>query len=101
MYYADKQDPARALQLFQMGVRLGDPDSMVSLALMIDWGLFTPPNPSEVRLALLKKAADLGHSGALEQYSSGAEKNPMQQISEQKIQQMMFGLFSNFLQYVR
>ena len=63
MYYQDKKDPAAAVLQFKMGAQLGDGDSMVSLAEMIDRNLFSPPNPYDMKLALWRKAAELGHAG--------------------------------------
>ena len=58
----DKKDKRAAVQLFQEGVQHGDPDSMVSLAKMIQ-------NDNE-RLDLLKRAAALGNQEASQIYSA-------------------------------
>ena len=64
MYLNDRNDPATAVRYFVEGVRLEDPDLMVSLAEMIEKNQYSVPNPVEVRLALLKRAAELGNSNA-------------------------------------
>ena len=62
--YADKNDIGTAARLYQTGAKLGDANSMVSLAALIEKGYLTSPDASNMRLALLKKAAELGHAGA-------------------------------------
>jgi hypothetical protein len=75
-----------------MGAELGDPDSMVSLVDMIDRGVFNPPNSIYAKMALLRKAAELGHQTALRAYNSEVEKQEQaqnRQINEQEMQRRM------------
>src|SRR6185295_9617908 len=60
MYFTDKKDTTQAVNMFRLGVQAGDPDSMISLAEMIDRGVATTANPSETKLELYARAARLG-----------------------------------------
>jgi tetratricopeptide (TPR) repeat protein len=57
-----------AITYFKTGSQLQDPDSMVSLAGLIDWGIVwgyvKTDRPNELKYQLLRTAADLGHQGA-------------------------------------
>src|SRR5262249_13605015 len=64
LYWQDLHDPETAVSLFRKGVKAGDPDAMVSLAEMIDKQYTFPTNPSETKLELYRRAAQLGHRGA-------------------------------------
>ncbi len=64
MLLYDRKDVSGAIRLFLKGASLGDADSMVSLADLIDRNLYMPNDPMRVKWTLLKKAADLGHKGA-------------------------------------
>jgi hypothetical protein len=64
MYLYDKKDTSSAIKIFAQGVALGDADSMVSLADLVDKGVYAQQNPYETKWSLLGKAADLNHSGA-------------------------------------
>ena len=55
----EKENPSKAVELFRNGVRLGDPDAMVSLAEMIDKGRTVPLNQSETKLALMLEPPSL------------------------------------------
>ncbi len=70
--YLDRKDINRAIQYFRVGSSLGDADSMVSLAELVDRGYFGQQNPVSIKSALLNKAAEFGHSGA--QQSVAAER---------------------------
>jgi hypothetical protein len=78
------------VKVFRMGVQLGDPDSMVSLAEMIGRGRTVPMNASETKLALYERAARLGHEGAaqalrVEQENElRAEQERKQQLEQQR-----------------
>jgi tetratricopeptide (TPR) repeat protein len=54
---------AEAVNHFRRGVELGDPDAMVSLAEMCTRG-YAKPRQGETPIALLERAARLGHIGA-------------------------------------
>lgn len=100
MYLYDRKDPASAVQQFKMGSQLGDGDSMVSLAEMIDRHYFDPPNSYDMKLALWRKAAELGHAGAaraLEVEAAKAEQYQNQQLDQQRAQQMMFQMIGGII----
>jgi hypothetical protein len=59
----ERKDYAEAAKHFRMGVQLGDPDAMASLAEMIVKGHAAPKHEGET-IELLKRAARLGHVGA-------------------------------------
>ncbi|WIM12967.1 hypothetical protein [Enhydrobacter sp.] len=65
IYISDSKDYPRAIQLFQAGYALGDADCAASLFTMIDEKRLDVPNPNQMRLQLLEKAAAANHAGAL------------------------------------
>jgi TPR repeat protein len=71
LYFTDKRDPAQAVVWFRRGVQAGDSDSMVSLAEMIERGY---ANPSEDRLQLYRRAADLGNATGMRAYQGEIAK---------------------------
>lgn len=100
MYLQDRKDPAAAVQQFKMGSQLGDGDSMVSLAEMIDRNLFTPPNPYDMKLALWRKAAELGHAGAakaLDIESAKIQQKQNEELTRQQAQQLMFQMIGGIV----
>ena len=97
MYLTDRNDPATAVRYFVEGVRLEDPDSMVSLAEMIEKNHYSVPNPVEVRLALFKRAAELGHSNAARALSEEMVRS-QRAISDQDARRMMLQLLGSILQ---
>ena len=58
------ENPQEAVNYFRRGVDLGDSDSMVSLAEMIDRNYAFPRGPGETKLALYHRAAQLGNKAA-------------------------------------
>src|SRR5262249_30897587 len=92
----EKQNYSQAVNLFRRGVQLGDPDSMVSLAEMIDKGRATPVNSSETKLALYGRAAQLGHQNAAQALKREQEKHDQhraQPFEPQRRAPEMFRLF--------
>jgi TPR repeat protein len=63
---ANPQNPQEAVNYFRTGVDLGDSDSMLSLAEMIDRNYAFPRGPRETKLALYHRAAKLGNKTAAE-----------------------------------
>ena len=59
----DKKDMPNAIAIFKQGIALGDADSMVTLADLMDKGS-AAQTPSLNKWALLNSAAQLNHSGA-------------------------------------
>jgi TPR repeat protein len=84
------KDNDKALQLFLRGRDLDDADSMVSLADMIDKGTYLPDyNPLATKLALLKRASDLGHAGAQRAFPLELAKAQQAQANQDTQRQMM------------
>ena len=74
IYLWDRKDATTAITLFKRGSALGDADSMVSLVDLIDKGLIPTPDPEQTKLALLQRAAQLGHAGAQRAYELELQK---------------------------
>jgi TPR repeat protein len=89
LYFTERRDPAQAVALFRRGVQAGDSDSMVSLAEMIDRGYTTPAHPSEEKLQLYRRAANLGNAVAARAYQ--AEIAKQQQLEQQRRMMETFG----------
>ena len=99
--YLERNDIGTASQLFQTGSKLGDADSMVSLAELIEKGYFSPPDAVNLRLALLKKAGELGHAGAQRAFAieyQKAQTAQQQQMMQQQVQQQMLQMFGAVIQ---
>jgi hypothetical protein len=74
---------------------------MVSLADLIEKGYFTPPDAANLRLALFKKAGELGHAGAQRALAVEYEKAQtaqQQQIMQQQVQTQMLQMFGAVIQ---
>jgi len=99
MYLYDRKDVATAIRLFNRGNELGDADSMVSLVELIDKGWISTPNPERTKRDLLKRAAELGHSGAQRGYESERHKADQARIN-QATQHQMMQIFGAFVQGV-
>jgi TPR repeat protein len=95
--YWDRDNPAQAVALFRGGVQAGDSDSMLSLAEMIERGHTVPANPSEQKLALYHRAADLGNAVAMRAYQDeiakegAAQQQRIFQIEQQRRVMHIFG----------
>jgi hypothetical protein len=83
-----------------MGAELGDPDSMVSLVEMYERGHATPRGAEETKIALLKRAARLGHPGAArgleveqESYRQMEQQRAFQQDQARRMIQIFGGIF--------
>src|SRR5262249_27620090 len=87
--YYDSQKAAtwpRAVALFRSGVRADDSDSMVSLAEMIARRHTAPANPSEEKLQLYRRAAQLGNAAAMRAYDDEIAKE--QATQQERIWQL-------------
>lgn len=90
-----RSDFRTAVNLFLAGARLNDPDSMLSLAEMVDRGHFVPPNPIEAKLALLRRSSELGNAQAKRAFDiesakySVAEGAPVMAPNERQILQLL------------
>ena len=99
LYIEDQNNPQLAVQSFIAGVKLGDPNSMISLAEMIDRGNYSVQNPSETKVVLFKRAAELGHPNAAK--ALNAEMGKLQQhASDEETQRQMLELFGSILRNV-
>jgi TPR repeat protein len=52
---------AKGVAMLRRGIELGDTDSMLTLAELIENGSVAPQNPNETPLELYKRAAELGN----------------------------------------
>ena|ERR1700722_3670931 len=86
LYYWDRKDLATAVVLWRKGVDLGDSDSMLTLADLVEKGRVNPQGPNEAPIELYKRAADLGNENGVRAYQ--AELAKAQQIQQQQIQQL-------------
>src|SRR5262245_23751981 len=91
LYFTERSDPAQAVIWFRRGVRAGDSDSMVSLAEMIDRGYTVPTNPSEEKLQLYRRAAELGNAAAMLPY----QERILQLEQQRKMMQIMGTVIQN------
>jgi len=104
IYYGDKKNPNEAVNVFRRGVQLGDPDSMVSLAEMIDRGHYSPPDAAAEKLSLFQRAADRGHEGArraLEAELESRRRAEIQRANDLETQRRMLEIMGGMLQGVR
>ncbi|MDR3493334.1 MAG: hypothetical protein P4L82_01925 [Ancalomicrobiaceae bacterium] len=100
LFVTQRRDYAEAVRQFRIGTQLGDPDSMVSLAEMIDQKYYMPPDPLSEKLDLYKRAADLGHPAAIRAYNeelAKAEQQRQQMQQQQEVQKQMIGVFGTIL----
>jgi hypothetical protein len=86
LYYWDRKDLATAVALWRKGIDLGDSDSMLTLADLVEKNRVNPQGPSETPIELYKRAADLGNENGVRAYQT--ELANVQQIQQQKIQQI-------------
>jgi TPR repeat protein len=96
IYLTDKKDIRQAVNLFERGVRAGDPDSMVSLAEMINRGYADVANPAQAKMELYSRASQLGNDDAARAYQSElAKAQAAQQENIQRLEQQR--LFMQFM----
>ena len=104
LYLTERKDPGRAIALFQAGTQVGDSDSMLSLAEMIERNHLTVVNPVQEKLALYQRAAQLGNKTAITAYQvelakvQNAEQGRVQQLQQQ---QMMLQVLGSVLRNIR
>lgn len=93
-------DRSGAIAAFKNGAQVDDPDSLVSLADLIERGIVRVPNPDANRYALLARAAQLGHQGAqraVEEQKQIMQQNQIQQQNRLQQEQLMFQMFKGVL----
>ncbi len=98
-----KQNIAGAIAVVKEGAQLDDPDSLVTLAELVEKGHVQVADPQAFKFALLSRAARQGHQGAqiaVEQERIKLEQNQQQQALQQQQQQMMLNMFGTILQGV-
>jgi len=103
LFYARRNIP-EAVNHFRMGTQLGDPDSMVSLAEMYDRGHARPRSEDETKIALLERAARLGHPGAARSLMIEQEKDvqiEQQRTFQQEQARRVIEMFAGFIQGMR
>ncbi len=91
----------KAIKYFKEGAQRGDPDSMLSLADLIDKHIVPENNPVAARYALLSRAAQLGHAGAqrfLDQERVEFQQLQRQREFQQQQQQLMLQMFGTIMQ---
>jgi hypothetical protein len=101
--YLDRRNISVAIQTFRIGASLGDVDSMVSLADLVDKGYFGQQDPVATKWALLNKAAELGHSGAQRAVATErarSEKAALDQASQQEAARNAALLFGTIIQNI-
>ncbi|MCB1544800.1 MAG: hypothetical protein H6872_02955 [Methylobacteriaceae bacterium] len=98
-----KNNIAGAIAVVKEGAQLDDPDSLVTLADLVEKGHVQVADPQAFKFALLSRAARQGHQGAqlaVEQERVKIEQNQQQQALQQQQQQMMLNMFGTILQGV-
>jgi hypothetical protein len=101
--YIRKKDMRAAISVLKAGVRAGDPDSMVTMADLIERGYAPVQNPAAAKYALLERAAQLGHSGAqlaIAQKRAEMQQQQQERAFQQQEQQMMLDLFGTIVRGV-
>lgn len=101
--YRDRNDLTTAVPLFRKGIELGDTDSMVSLADLLNDQRASPQSPDESALALYKRAADLGNQNGARGYQvliAKAQETQQQQVQQLENQRMMLQFMGAVLQSV-
>ena len=101
--YLRKRDLKAAISVLKSGVTANDPDSMVTLAGLIERGHLPVQNPAAAKYALLDQAAKLGHSGAqaaIEQQKIELQQRQNERAFQQQEQQMMLDIFGKILRGV-
>ncbi|WP_407050896.1 TIR domain-containing protein [Methyloraptor flagellatus] len=96
LYISLAKSKDEAVRQFKVGVQLGDPDCMMSLAEMIDQKAYLPSDPLREKIALYKQAAALGHPSAqraLEIEMANYQRQQQDLLNQQQMQQQMLGLF--------
>lgn len=100
MYWSDRNDKAAAIEFFKTGVRFNDPDSMVSLATLIERGDFPTADSLNAKMALYRRAAELGHKNAERAFQIEAERLNKAQIdyaNQQQTNQQMLNIIGGVL----
>jgi hypothetical protein len=103
LYRWDRKDLATAAALFRKGAELGDSDSMLSLADMIENNQVIPQGPNETPLELYKRAAELGNQDGVRAYQTEltkAQQMQQQQVQQLQQQQMMLQIMGNVLRNI-
>ncbi len=95
-----RNDIKGAIAAFRNGAQADDPDSLVSLAELIQRGIVRVNNPDGTSFALLSHAAQLGHQGAqraVEEQKQIMQQNQIQQQNRLQQEQLMFEMFKGVL----
>jgi hypothetical protein len=105
LYVTQQKDFAEATRQFRRGAALDDPDSMVSLAEMIEQGHAGAGDDGAARLALIERAADLGHPGAArvlrieqEKLAKAEQDRAVQQEQSRRMMELIGGVIQGIQQ---
>lgn len=101
--YIRKRDMRAAISVLKEGVKANDPDSMVTMADLVDRGYVPVQNPAAAKYALLERAAQLGHAGAqlaVAQMKTELQQQQQERAFQQQEQQMMINMFGTILRGV-
>lgn len=96
-------DYPSAVNLFRTGANSGDPDAILSLAVMIIKGWTTPLNPSEMPVTLITRACQLGNKAAcdeLPKIQGGLANQQPNALTQQQAQELMRSILGNILQHI-
>jgi len=89
MYMYDRKDIPKAIQYFKIGASLNDADSMVSLADLVDKGMFGQENSYQTKWTLLTKAAQLNHGGAQRAVAQEKARIEQSQVDQENSRRAM------------
>jgi hypothetical protein len=104
IYFWDRKDLETAAVLWRKGIQLGDSDSMLSFADLIDKGRIIPSSPNETPFELYKRAAELGNENGVRAYQAEQAKAQQQQerqVQDLEQQRMMLQFMGTVLRNVR
>lgn len=92
-----------AVRVFRGGAQLGDPDSLVSLAEMVERRYHQPSSAAESKWQLLARAASLGHANAaqaVERERLRVEGEMAEQQRQQETSRAILQLFGGVIQSI-
>lgn len=101
--YIRKRDMRAAISVLKEGVKANDPDSMVTMADLVERGYVPVQNPAAAKYGLLERAAQLGHAGAQQavaQMKTELQEQQQERAFQQQEQQMMINMFGTILRGV-
>lgn len=100
LYIVIYKDYGEGVRQFKIGSDLGDPDSMVSLAEMIDRGYYLSRDSITEKMELYRRAKDLGHPAgriAYDRALADLREQQEQEYRQQEVQKQMIGIVGGIL----